>query len=152
MVTWLESHKPVVSKRVQFLFAGGMWALVGSGLLLVGGYWTFTGQSHLSGLFLVAAILAGWLKSGLILNRTADRTIDRIHLRDANGCAGGFLSVRGWLLVAAMVVLGRTLRASPLPRSVLGFIYAAVGTGLLLSSRRIWQACRRLPPEDSSTS
>jgi hypothetical protein len=39
-----------------------------------------------------------------------------------------------------MMLLGRILRTSGLPKPILGLIYGAVGIGLLFSSRLIWRA------------
>jgi hypothetical protein len=45
-------------------------------------------------------------------------------------------------LVAAMILLGRLLRASPVPLIVRGGIYAAIGSALLFASRRLWASRR----------
>jgi hypothetical protein len=50
------------------------------------------------------------------------------------------LSVKGWALVAGMMLLGRLLRSLPISSSFLGAIYAAVGIGMLFSGRVIWRA------------
>ncbi len=65
--------------------------------------------------------------------------------RPADRCAGGFLSTRSWVLVLGMMLAGQVLRASPMPRADIGFLYVAVGSGLVFSSRivwRVWWACR----------
>jgi hypothetical protein len=46
----------------------------------------------------------------------------------------GFISPKGWLTTASMIVLGATLRHSDLPKSWLAVPYAAIGAALLLAS------------------
>lgn len=93
--------------------------------------------------FFAAAIVVGILKSQFVLDRTANRTIERIRTRGDGRCIGGFLSVRSWAFVALMMGIGRALRASPTPRTILGFVYVAVGLALVLASRRLWLAWRK---------
>ena len=52
-------------------------------------------------------------------------------------------------MVLGMMLLGRFLRSMPIPRAGLGLVYAAVGTGFLVSCRGIWQAWKRQYPEHS---
>ena len=90
-------------------------------------------------LVLAAAVL-GSAKARFVLRRSARRIIDRIRARGDGRCLGGFLSPATWAFVLAMVLLGRLLRAGWLPRTVVGFVYVAVGVALLLASGYIWQA------------
>ena len=39
-----------------------------------------------------------------------------------------------------MIIAGRLMRGSPAPRIIVGLIYTAVGTALLLGARRLWSA------------
>ena len=96
---------------------------------------------HYSGLILLLlAMLLGLGKSLLVLDGSAHRTIGRIQVRGEGRCVGGFLSPQIWALVIGMMLLGRMLRNSGLPFWLLGMIYSAVGTGLLISSHAIWRA------------
>ena len=140
MTSWLETYKPSASSRVQLWLAAAMWSCVGTGLFSAGAYWLLT-QAEVKGwIIMLVAVVLGTGKSLLVLDRTADRNVDRIKLRGEGRCVGGFLSPRIWILVLGMMLLGRLLRTIGLPRPLLGLIYAAVGTGLLFSSRIIWRA------------
>ena len=140
MTSWLETYKPSASSRVQLWLAAAMWSFVGTGLFSVGGYWLLTPAEVKGWIIMLVAVVLGTGKSLLVLDRTANRNVDRIKLRGEGRCVGGFLSPQIWVLVLGMMLLGRLLRTIGLPRPLLGLIYAAVGTGLLFSSRIIWRA------------
>ncbi len=141
MNSWREHFKPRTSSRFQLLLAGIMWSVVGAGLFSFGFRWTMAGSPVSLFLPLVAGgILAGAAKSKFLLDKTAHKIVARIAERGEGRCAGGFLSLRSWALVLAMIAAGRLLRGSLLPATVLGTLYVAIGTGLLLSSRHAWQA------------
>jgi hypothetical protein len=140
MTSWLETYKPVASSRMQLWLAGVMWSCVGAGLFSVGTYWLLkNGEARGFILMFVAAGL-GFGKALLVLDRTTLRNIARVKSRGEDRCFGGFLSPRVWILVIGMMLLGRILRTSGLPKPILGLIYGAVGIGLLFSSRLIWRA------------
>ena len=87
----------------------------------------------------VAAVAAGSAKSLLVLDRTANRNVQRILAFEKPTCIGGVYSWKTWILVLCMIVGGRLLRQSSLPASLVGALYVAVGWALLLSSRIAWQ-------------
>ena len=151
LIPWLETCKPTASSRFQLLLAAATWTVVGMALLVVGGNWILI-QANEKALFLMlAGICIGLAKSLLILDRTAKKVVHRIKLRGENHCLGGFLSLSNWALIAVMAVLGKLLRATALPRSLLGLIYIAVGIGLLISSRNIWWVWKSHQPQESGT-
>jgi uncharacterized membrane protein len=121
-----------------------MWSLAGCGLLTAGCIWIFESRSPAAIPVLLLALAAGALKARYVLDRTARRTTARIESRGDGRCLGGFLSWKSWLLVAAMILLGRLLRASPLPLLARGGIYAAIGSALLIASRTLWTSRRDL--------
>ncbi len=143
--SWSERWKPAASMHSQVLLAGLLWSAVGSALGVMGVAWTVAAVHGASraGLHLLA-IAAGWLKGRLVLSRSARRTLARIEERGNGRCLGGFLSWWSWLLVASMILVGRLLRSSGLPGSVLGPIYLAIGVALVTGSLTFWQARRRL--------
>lgn len=139
----LERWKPRASGRTQLLLAGGLWSVVGTLLLIFGSRWTLEALGAATGaLVLVLGIGAGLLKGRFVLDRAAGRIADRIAVRGDGRCAGGFLSWQTWLLVALMSGAGRLLRGGLLPRFVVGPLYAAIGAGLLFSSRVAWRHWR----------
>lgn len=145
MADWIESHKPAAAASVHLLLAGAMWTVVGTGLAVVGGRWLWRSPSAAAPWLAAAAVVIGVAKARWVLDRAAAKIVDRIRSRGDGRCVGGFLSLRSWALVLLMVVAGRLLRGSHVARSLIGTLYLAVGTGLVLSSRIAWRAWRRPP-------
>ena len=114
-----------------------MWTAVGGALAAFGSVWLLSGGAP----WLIApASILGLAKAHFALRPASVRTIARIRERGDGRCVGGFLSARSWLFVIAMAAAGRLLRSTPVPRAVVGFLYVAVGVGLLLASARLWRA------------
>jgi hypothetical protein len=145
---WLDAHKPAVSARLHLLLAAIMWTGVGVLLLLFGTRWVLAGQAPLAWIVLACAVVVGLLKAVLVLDRVARRTIARIQTRGDGRCIGGFLSLRTWTIVVLMAGAGRLLRGGLIPRPLVGFIYVAVGTALLLAACRLWTTWHSHAPVD----
>ncbi len=92
------------------------------------------------------AALPGILKALFVLDRAAAKGVARIRERGDGRCIGGFLSVKSWLLVLVMMAGGRLLRAGYLPKTLIGFLYVAIGVALVFGSRRPWVAWRHFEP------
>jgi hypothetical protein len=142
MTGWLETHKPGASARVHLVLAALMWGVVGSAMLVVGVRWASEGRTAVTLWLLAAAAALGYAKSRWILDRAAGRIVERILARGDGRCLGGFLSVRTWLLVGFMVLVGRVLRSFVLAGTAAGLLYVVVGVALVLSSRLMWRAWR----------
>jgi hypothetical protein len=142
MSSWLETYKPTASSRFQIFLLATIWTIVGMSLAAVGGYWLLTSGANKVMILILIVVAAGvgFGKALLVLDRATHKFVSRIQHRGEDKCVGGFLSVKGWALVAGMMLLGRLLRSLPISGSFLGAIYAAVGIGLLFSSRVIWRA------------
>lgn len=142
---------PAASRRAHVLAAGVLWSLAGTGLLAAGGYWVTRSRPITFVPVLGLSLGLGLLKARLILDGAAGRIVDRIESRGDGRCLGGFLSWRSWLLVAAMILLGRALRASPLPVLARGAIYTAIGAAILIASRRLWAGSGSRRPAGPAT-
>ena len=151
-MSWVERYKPAAAVRAHLLLAGLMWAVVGLTLIGFGGRWLWQLPTPAAPWLAALALVIGAFKARFVLDRAARRIVDRIRERGDGRCLGGFLSLRSWALVAAMAAGGRLLRGSHLGRGLLGVLYIAVGTALLLSSRVAWRAWRAAHDQSSVSS
>lgn len=147
---WINAYKPAASARSLAFLAASMWTVVGTVLAFVGVRWVISSNLPDAWLFVLLAAIAGVLKSRFVLERSADRTVERIRGRGNGRCVGGFLSLKAWAFVVAMAFLGRILRGGVLPRYIVGLLYVAVGSALVLASRRLWVGWYRMGPATKS--
>ena len=143
----ITQFKPDASLKTRVFMAALLWSCIGL-MLISRGTMAITGTGHE---WLVAvAILLGSGKSWAILDRVAVKNMVRIFEQGEYSCLGGIYSWKTWVLVVGMIVLGKLLRSSPLPISLVGSIYVAVGWSLFWSSRKVWSRLRSLSDKDSS--
>jgi hypothetical protein len=138
----LLRYKPGVTVRTHLHLAALIWSVVGFFLLTTGLFFTLSNNRLW---FAVAGLILGTFKAIFILDRVARKNMKRIKEFEDKVCFGSVYSWKTWLLVAAMIVLGRYLRTTVLPREVVGLIYTAVGWGLMLASRLMWLEWKRTP-------
>jgi hypothetical protein len=141
-MSWVERYKPAAAVRAHLVLAGLMWTVVGAVLVGFGSRWLWQLPTPTAPWLAMLAVAIGIFKSRFVLDRAARRMVHRILEHGDGRCLGGFLSLRSWALVVVMAGGGRLLRGSHLARGLLGFLYLAVGTALLLSSRVAWRAWR----------
>lgn len=146
MTTWIESHKPAAGVRAHLVAAGVMWSVVGATLAGVGVSWTWESTPAAAAWLTAAAVAVGAAKSRLVLDHAARRIVVRISARGDGRCLGGFLSPGTWGLVMVMMIAGRLLRGT-FAHPVIGPLYLAIGSALLLSSRVAWRAWREMRPK-----
>ncbi len=126
-----------LTRRTHLLVSSLIWSSVGLLLLVRGVLRSPHGEALL---LFCGALVIGVLKSRFMLDRVAVRILDHIDALEEPASIWRLYSVRNWLLVAAMVVIGVVLKSSSLPAILLCFIYLTVGWALLLSSRHSWRA------------
>lgn len=136
----LQAAKPAAPARAHLALAAGLWTAVGGGLLLFGSATLIQPPETWSAWLLLPAALLGAVKARWVLDRVAAGISARIVARGDGRCLGGFLSPGSWALVAVMAAAGRLLRGGGVPSILVGLLYIAVGTALVLASRLIWRA------------
>ena len=141
MTHWTDSHKPAAGVATHLMLAWLMWAAVGAALAGVGAWWLWEAAPGAAPWIAAGALAVGAAKSRLVLDRAAARIVTRIRARGDGRCLGGFLSLGTWGLVILMMVTGRLLRGT-FAHVVVGPLYLAIGTTLLVSSRVTWRAWR----------
>ncbi len=122
--------------------AAFMWTVVGLFLCGRGLLNILVLDDNLKFLWVGLALLVGLVKAKIVLEKTASKIAERISKRSSDSCLFGFLSLKSWVLIALMIVMGRLLRASPLSRSLVWSVYVAIGAALFASSRIIWKRWR----------
>jgi hypothetical protein len=133
----LTRLKPGAPVNVHLFTGALVWSIVGI-FLMSNGYLLISLAARRW--FVIPALAVGTVKSFFLLDRVARKNIDRILNFEDGTCIGSVYSYKSWILVVAMIVLGRFLRASVLPGEYVGALYLAVGWGLFFSSRLMWQA------------
>ena len=135
---------PAVQVKTRIFVAALLWSGIGV-MLMVRGVLAVSGSGR--EVWLAAAIVLGGIKSRLVLDRLVRRNMVRLSELDGARCLGGVYSAKTWLMVAGMIILGRTLRMSPVPIWIVDLIYMTVGWGLFWSSRVGWGAWWRFGRE-----
>lgn len=89
---------------------------------------------------ILIGLMLGMVKGRFILDRVAAKIILHIGSKPTRACLGGFFSVRNWMLIAVMIIFGRTLSVLPIEAGIKTGLYVMVGSGLAYSSRLLWRA------------
>jgi hypothetical protein len=146
----LEKLKPAVSKYWLMALAGLMWSLVGIMLCRMAYIWlrAVPGSWALSmgSLGLISALTV----YHFVFSKIALKNVARLCLLPDQTCIFAFQAWKNYLIIIFMIVLGITMRHSPLPRHFLAVIYATIGGALFFSSfhfyGRIWRVKIRKQP------
>lgn len=131
------------SRRHRLLFGAVVWTGVGLGLGIAGTRWLAQHGGAWRWPAWAAALAVGVAKGQFLLAPRAAANARRIAAADAVRPLHEAFSGGTWALVAGMMALGWTLRHSGLAFGIVGWIYAAVGTALLVGSRQAWRGWAR---------
>ena len=142
-MTFVQRIAPRASRRTRLLVAALVWTGIGVGLLVAGLRWTFLAPSMAWRAALPVALAAGLLKGRYVLAPRAAANASRILASAESRCIGGAFSWGAWMFAVGMMLLGITLRHSPVPRPWLGLLYAAVGTALVVAGAGGWRRWAR---------
>ncbi len=127
--------KPGVSRSVHLFAAPFLWTSIGTLLMVRGFNWIGSGIPRW---LVLLGLVLGTVKSLLVLDKTAKKSLQRIMQLDDNTCIGAVYSWKTWLLVVLMMTFGITMRRLTDPGMVIGTLYMAIGWALFLSSRHGW--------------
>ena len=146
----LEKLKPSVSKYWLMALAGLMWSVVGIMLCRMAFIWLKAVPERwalsMGSLGLISAFTA--YRFGF--SKIALKNIFRLCLLPDKTCIFAFQAWKSYLIIIFMIVLGITMRHSPIPKHLLAVIYETIGGALLFSSfhfyGRIWRVKIRKKP------
>lgn len=134
----VERVKPAAPAHAHLLMAALMWTTVGVFMLFRAYSYSRTLTPLVACVVVVTALAVGVFKGFKFLRPSAKKSAARIIHRGDGKCLGGFISVKSWLFVGAMVLLGRALRMAGLPPWFTSAILGAVGVALLMGSAVFW--------------
>ena len=150
-----SSQSSGLSRRQHLWIAATIWTLVGAGLFTMGlvfwfhlPYLGFLDTQHLG--VGALALSVGLLKGKVVLDRTANRVIDRVDtLQEPNPFKSVFqmFGAKTIGLILAMMTIGVGLRIAGVSFEIRGLIYIAVGAALMWSCRRYWLASAQIAKE-----
>jgi len=129
-----EEYKPAVNKTILILIAGIVWMLVGLMLSRLAIVWwqSYTGSFLI--LFIFIGLVLGVVKGYYIFTRVVNTNIQRIAQLNRVNFILAFISVKTYLLIIGMMILGILLRNSIIPKQYLAIIYLGVGLAMIISS------------------
>lgn len=130
---WIE-FKPHVRRNVLILIAGLVWTAVGTMLSTRAVIWFdhYTGSFLV--LYLIISLALGLVKGYFIFTKVVVKNISRIAGLKEASFVGAFISLKTYILITGMMIMGYLLRHSELPRQYLGVIYLGVGLAMIISS------------------
>jgi len=136
-----------VSRETHLRLAFILWALVGTGLLIAGGIFLFGGRTMseldpskgspgmVEGIGFVVALAIGFAKGNFVLPKIARKNVARIEQLPEKSPFYMTFSLKSWILIASMMLIGTVIRLLGAPYLVRGVIYVAVGFALVMGSR-----------------
>lgn len=132
----IEKWKPGVPKNALLLMAGILW--IGIGLSMNGLSFSWLGGEKPDQVLLMLAI--GFVLALIIHHfgflRIVDRNLGRILPMEGKRCLFSFMPWKSYILIGIMVLVGFSLRQTPIPKNYLSVLYTGIGTALILSSVR----------------
>lgn len=137
MFSTIKKYKIGGKSSTHLFMAALFWTAIGS-MLVSRGIWQLMSVHRM--MWALPAILLGVFKAIFVLDKAAQKNIQRILAFDDGTCLGAVFSAKTWLLIFLMSGSGMILRHIGLSHGVLGFILMIIGPALIISSRHAWIA------------
>lgn len=126
--------KLTVAKVWLFILAGVMWSGVGLMLCSLALRWLEAVHSYIALWVGLSGLAASLIVYRFGFLHIAEKNINRLHTFLEQASPFAFMSAKSYLLVAFMMALGMTLRASSIPKLYLAVPYTTIGAALFFSS------------------
>ncbi len=131
--------KPGVPKRYLMFMAAFVWTFAGSMLLYKGAVFLRQSPAHIwvkIGICTISGVLFYWAMFSKISLKHSRRII---KLEKEKPCILSFFSLKSYILMSGMILMGITLRKSGiLPVSYMAIIYITMGIPLSISAFRFY--------------
>jgi len=132
--------KFLVSKSVLITFAGIMWAAVGIMLIIMASAWLRFEAPQTAIRYIIFGLVLAIAIYFLGFHKLAAKNLDRISAMKENNNFFSFISLKSYLIVPLMIILGISLRHSEIPKAYLAIAYIGMGGALFLSSTKYFRA------------
>lgn len=136
----IDTLKPAINKKYLYILAGIAWFIVGIFLVIRGYIWLF-GNADIKSfsmqvniLFFLLGLFFGAIIAWFGFSKIANKNVKRINKMEGKRCFFSFIAWKSYILILFMVLLGITLRHSPLNKAYLAIIYISIGSALFLAS------------------
>lgn len=132
--------RPAVARYWLMLLAGLLWTGIGFGLCVTACVWLSEMDWPRNGLGSLLGFGFGGVMYRYAFSPLARRNLERIASQPTEVCLFAFQAWKSYGLILGMTAVGMVLRHLAVQRLMLGVIYAAIGTGLLLGSAIYYEA------------
>ncbi len=129
-----ESCRPSVRRHWLLFAAGVVWLAVGIGLVAVACFWLYRSAWPLSLVLGALSIALGLIVYSFGFSQIIRKNLDRISGKPEEVCLFAFQAWRSYFLILVMILMGYTLRHSPMPKYIDAMIYLTMGSALTCGS------------------
>lgn len=132
--------KFLVSKSVLIIIAGIMWAAVGIMLIIMASIWLSLEVPQTAIRFIIFGLALAIAIYFLGFQKLAIKNLDRISALKEKNNFFSFISLKSYLIIPLMIIMGISLRHSEIDKAYLAIAYIGMGGALFLSSTRYFRA------------
>ncbi len=125
------------------MLAGGLWLAVGIMLVVMAYLWVKGALRDIPAIPLVFGIVMSYVLYRFALSGIVDKNIVRIDSMPERANVFSFMPVRSYLIIIVMIIMGRVLRGSVIPKEYLAIVYLAMGLALIFSGLRYIRKTQR---------
>jgi hypothetical protein len=130
----IKYFKPAVPKKLLLLLAGVMWLVVGIMLNYLAYGWLVIDPNISKSYHIISGVITAIFIYRFGFSKIAKNNHDRIIKMADKSCIFSFYSLKSYLTIIVMVLIGIALRHSTIPKHYLAVAYIGIGLALAISS------------------
>lgn len=127
-----ENYKPAVRRHWLIFAAGIMWLGVGIGLTAAACFWLYRSSWPLNLILAAVSLVLGIIVYSFGFSRIVRKNLFRIGDKPDLVCLFAFQGRRSYFLILVMILMGYTIRHSPVPKDIDAVVYFTMGSALIL--------------------